>query len=126
LNQVDLVVLGTVSSKFNIGYNGTVQSRKPVAGSSGSWFGNALYLNFDPTDKVGITLRSELISDDKTVYFGTKSIFANTLSVDCKVGPLTIIPELRFESAQSNIFLKNDGTGTKSTATALVAAVYKF
>jgi hypothetical protein len=126
LNQVDLVVLGTVSSKFNIGYNGTVQSRKPVTGSSGSWIGNALYLNFDPTDKVGLTLRSELITDDKTVYFGTKSIFANTLSVDCKVGPLTIIPELRFESAQSNIFLKNDGTGTKSTATALVAAVYKF
>jgi hypothetical protein len=126
LNQVDLVVLGTVSSKFNIGYNGTIQSRKPVAGSSGSWFGNALYLNFDPTDKVGITLRSELISDNKTIYFGTKSIFANTLSVDCKVGPLTIIPELRFESAQSNIFLKNNGTGTKSTATGLVAAVYKF
>jgi len=126
LNQVDLVVLGTVSSKFNIGYNGTVQMRKPVAGDDGSWFGNALYLNVDPTDKVGITLRSELISDSKTIYFGTKSIFANTLSVDCKVGPLTIIPELRFESAQSNIFLKNNGTGTKSTATALVAAVYKF
>jgi hypothetical protein len=126
LNQIDLVVLGTVSSKFNIGYNGTVQSRKPVTGSSGSWIGNALYLNFDPTDKVGLTLRSELISDSKTIYYGTKSIFANTLSVDCKVGPLTIIPELRFESAQSNIFLKSNGSGTKSTATALVAAVYKF
>ena len=126
LNQIDLVVLGTVSSKFNIGYNGTVQSRKPVSGSSGSWIGNALYLNFDPTAKTGITLRSEIISDSKTIYYGTKSIFANTLSVNCKVGPLTIIPELRFESAQSNIFLKSDGSGTKSTANALVAAVYKF
>ncbi|GAB2817178.1 porin family protein [Ferruginibacter profundus] len=126
LNQVDLVVLGTVSSKFNIGYNGTVQSRKPVSGSSGSWIGNALYLNFDPSAKTGITLRSEIISDSKTIYYGTKSIFANTLSVNCKVGPLTIIPELRFESAQSNIFLKSNGSGTKSTATALVAAVYKF
>jgi hypothetical protein len=126
LNQFDLVVLGTVSSKFNIGYNGTVQSRKPVTGSSGSWIGNALYFNFDPTAKLGLTLRSELISDSKTIYYGTKSILANTLSVNCKVGPLTIIPELRFESAQSNFYAKSNGSGTKSTASGLLAAVYKF
>jgi Putative beta-barrel porin-2, OmpL-like. bbp2 len=126
LNQLDLVVLGTINSKFNIGYNGTVQGRKPVSGSSGSWIGNAIYLNFDPTAKVGLTLRSELISDSKTIYYGTKSIFANTISLNCKVGPLTIIPELRFESAQSNFYLKNNGTGTKSTASGLLAAVYKF
>lgn len=126
LNQVDLVVLGTVSSKFNIGYNGTVQSRKPVTGSTGSWIGNALYFNVDPTDKTGITLRTELISDSKTIYYGTKSIFAGTLSVNCKVGPLTIIPEFRYESAQSNFYLKSNGSGTKSSATALIAAVYKF
>jgi hypothetical protein len=129
LNQIDLVVLGTISSKFNIGYNGTVQSRNQVKGSTipdGSWIGNALYLNFDPTDKLGVTLRSEYISDDKTVYFATKSILANTLSVNCKVGPLTIIPELRFESAQSKIYVDKDAAGTKSTVSALLAAVYKF
>jgi hypothetical protein len=126
LNQLDLVVLGTISSKFNIAYNGTVQSRKPVAGTSGSWIGNALYLNIDPTDKIGITLRSEMINDSKTIYYATKSIFANTVSLNCKVGPLTIIPELRFENAQSNFYAKADGSGTKSTASALVAVVYKF
>lgn len=129
LNQIDAVILGTISSKFNIGYNGTVQSRNQVAGSTtpdGSWIGNALYFNFDPTAKLGLTLRSELISDSKTVYYGTKSILANTLSVNCKVGPLTIIPELRLESAQSNFYAKKDGSGTKSSTTALVAAVYKF
>ena len=126
LNQIDLVVLGTLCSKFNIGYNGTVQERKPVSASSGSWIGNALYLNFDPTAKIGLTLRSEYISDNKTVYFPTKNIFANTLSLNAKVGPLTIIPELRFESAKSNIYLKNDGSGIKSTLTGLLAAVYKF
>ena len=129
LSQIDAVILGTISGKFNIGYNGTVQSRKQVTGSStadGSWIGNALYLNFDPSDKTGFTVRAELISDSKTIYYGTKSIFATTASVNCKVGPLTIIPELRFESAQSNFYLKNNGTGTKSSATALIAAVYKF
>ncbi|MEO6538171.1 MAG: outer membrane beta-barrel protein [Ferruginibacter sp.] len=129
LNQVDLVLLGIVNSKFNIGYNGTIQNRKQMTGSStadGSWVGNAIYLNFDPTATIGLTLRSEYISDDKTIYYPTKNIFANTLSLNAKVGPLTIIPELRFETAQSNIFLKNDGSGTKSTTSALLAAVYKF
>ena len=128
-SQIDACIYGIISSKFNIGYNGTVQSRKQISGSTtadGSWVGNALYLNFDPTSIIGITLRSEYISDDKTIYFPTKNIFANTLSLNTKVGPLTIIPELRFETAQSNIYLKNDGAGTKSTFTALLAAVYKF
>src|SRR5688572_28664333 len=73
LNEVVLVLLGTISPKFTIGYNGTLQSRKPVDGSGdpdGAWIGNALYLNFDPTEKIGVTVRGEYISDaDKMVLF---------------------------------------------------------
>jgi hypothetical protein len=137
LNQIDAVVMATVSSKFNIGYNGTVQSKKPTTGSSGSWIGNALYLNFDPTDKIGITLRSEYISDKDHItyaysfnngidYINADNIFANTLSLNAKVGPLTIIPEFRFEYAKGKIYLKDDGSSTTSTASGLVAVVYKF
>lgn len=127
LSQFDLVVTAIVNSKFNIGVNGTIQKRENgVSSESGSWKGGALYLNVDPTDVVGLTLRSEYISDSKTIYFGTKNIFANTLSLNLKAGPLTIIPELRVESAQSEFFVKNNGDGSKSTATALLAAVYKF
>lgn len=135
LNQIDLVVTGVVSDKFNIGFNGTLQSRNQVNGSpvaDGSWYGLAGYFNFDPTAKLGVTLRSEYIGDSKMVYFNgstgpmAKNIFANTLSLNCKAGPLTIIPELRFESAQGAIFNKKDGANSKSTASALLAAVYKF
>jgi Putative beta-barrel porin-2, OmpL-like. bbp2 len=126
IHQIDAVVNYIINKKFSLGYNGTVQSRKPIVGSIGSWIGNALYVNYDHSDKIGLTLRSEYISDDKTVYFTTKNIFANTLSLNYKVGPLTIIPELRFESANSNFYIKDDGSGTKSTANGLVAVVYKF
>jgi hypothetical protein len=129
LSQLDLVVNATVTDKFGIGFNATMQDRKQIEGStapSGSWKGLALYLNVDPTPAVGLTWRNEFISDSKVVYYGTKSIYASTLSLDYKVGPFTLIPELRFESAQSEIFSKNDGSGSKSTATALLAAVYKF
>ena len=129
LNQIDLVVLATLSSKFNIGFNGTVQSRTQVEGSvdpDGSWWGAAGYFNFDPSEKVGLTLRSEYIGDNEMVYFGTENVFANTISLNYKVGPLTIIPEIRFESAQSEIFVDKDFAGTKSTVSALLAAVLKF
>ena len=126
IHQIDAVVNAIINKQFSVGYNGTIQSRKPIAGSSGSWIGNALYINYDPTSSIGLTLRSEFISDDKTIYFTTKNIFANTISLNYKVGPLTIVPELRFESAASNFYLKKNGAGTKSTASGLVAVVYKF
>lgn len=132
LNQLDLVATETVTSKFNLGLNLTMQNRTQIdmsASPSGSWYGAAVYLNLDPTPAVGLTLRSEYISDTKFVYassFGAKNIFANTLSLNYKVGPFTLIPEVRFETAQSAIYIKNDGTFSNSTATALLAAVYKF
>lgn len=125
LSQYDLVVTGTVSSKFGVGFNATVQNRKTDI-ASGSWWGAAGYFNFDPTAAVGLTLRSEYIGDNKMVYFGTKSIFANTLSLNYKVGPLTIVPELRYETAERNYYAKKDGGGSKSTFSSLLAVMYKF
>jgi len=125
LSQYDLVMTGILSSKFNIGFNGTIQQRDNGV-TSGSWKGAALYLNLDPSEAFGLTWRSEYISDKEMVYFGTEHILANTISLNYKVGPFTLIPELRFENAQSGIFLEKNGDETRSTVTALVAAVYKF
>ena len=129
LNHIDLVVIGTVTDKFSIGYNGTMQSRKPSGGSSASWWGSALYFNVDPTSKFGLTLRGEYFDDHKNVLqlgTGLGKIFAATLSAQIKVDKLTIIPEVRFDNADQEIFSKNDGTGTKGTGTLLLAAVYTF
>lgn len=131
LRQVDLVLTAGLSDKFSIGYNGTVQNRtaKETNGKYGdgnSWWGSAVYLNVDPTSAFGLTLRGEYIGDKKDVLGFNSNIFAPTLSANFKVGGLTIIPELRLDSSSEEIFEKRDGSTTKSTASALMAVVYKF
>lgn len=140
LNQFDLVVNGTVTSQFGIGFNATVQSvNSSTLGKTASWWGAALYLNFDPTSTFGLTLRGEYFGDKDGVKinpndFSTNSsetpglnVFDLTLSGIYKVGSnLTIIPELRLDNGSKDFFYKSDGTTTKSTVSALLAAVYKF
>ena len=134
-NQIDLVLTGTVSSQFSIGYNGTVAINSYSGGiKSRNWWGSALYLNYDPTAKVGLTLRGEYLGNKDSVLtsispsiLANKSVYDFTLSLNYKVGPVIIIPELRLDGADQAIFIKNDGiTGTKTTVTGLLAVVYKF
>ena len=134
MNQVDLVVTATLTSKISLGYNGTYQAVD--YGKSANWWGSALYLNFDPKTSYGFTLRAEYFGDKKYglkvpnftgigTNFGN-DIFDATFSSNIKFGGLTIIPEIRVDNATSNIFTKSDGTGTSTTFSALLAAVYKF
>ena len=127
-NQFDLVVLGTISDKFNIGYNGTIQTVKPKGGDGDSWWGSALYLNFDPCSAFGLTARGEYFDDKKAVSaggFGT-SIFDVTLSGNIRIDNLTIIPEFRLDAAKDPIFLKNSGDAVKSTGSFILGATYHF
>jgi len=125
--QFDAVLTAAITSKFSIGYNGTVQSAKTDSTSSNSWWGSAVYLNLDPTSAFGITLRAEYFDNKKAVVSApATSIFDVTLSPNFKVGNLTIIPELRLDAGKAEIFEKSDGTGTKTTVTALLAATYHF
>jgi hypothetical protein len=125
--QLDAVLTAALTSKFSIGYNGTVQWAKTNSTSSSSWWGSAVYLNFDPINTFGITLRAEYFDNTKAVVSApATSIFDVTLSPNFKVGNLTIIPELRLDAGKDEIFQKNDGTATKTTVTGILAATYHF
>lgn len=134
LNQFDVVLTAALADKFSIGYNGTVQSRKPLGGSSDSWWGSALYLNVDPASNFGLTLRAEYVDDEKNVVGIGNNIFETTLTGVFKVGNLSIMPELRLDNASKNPspFRKNNSGNTQTTATtkstvsALLAATYSF
>ena len=69
VNQFDAVVTAKISDKFNIGFNGTVNSTQFWDGTKNidgqSWWGTALYLNVDPKPWFGLTLRGEYFNDDK-------------------------------------------------------------
>lgn len=131
VNQFDLTATIAVTKKFNIGLNTTVNSSKAWDGAKNvdakSWWGAAAYLNLDPTDVFGLTLRSELFDDKAGVKgFGT-SIFANTLSANFKIEGFTFIPELRFENAGLPVYSdKNAVVNQKSAVSFVLAAVYKF
>ena len=133
INQVDLVVSGTISDKFSVGYNGTMQSVKTSGKSSGdSWWGSAVYLNVDPTKVFGVTLRGEYFDDKKGVSVFTTdagigtSVFAATLSGNIRIDNLTIIPEFRLDNAKDAIFTKHSGEAVKSTGSFILAATWHF
>lgn len=127
LNQLDLVVTGTVSSKFSVGYNGTIQFvNDKTVNKTKKWWGSALYLNYDPTSAFGLTLRNEYFGDKKDFVKIGSNVFAYTLSAIFKVDNFKIIPELRLDTASEERFIKKDGTATKTTVSAILAAVYSF
>ncbi|HTL09738.1 MAG TPA: porin [Chitinophagaceae bacterium] len=128
-NQLDLTILTKLTSKFGIGLNATMKRVDPDGPvKAESWSGAAIYLNVDPTEKFGFCVRGEYFSDKKNVtgYFGT-SLYELTATLNIKpVAGLMIMPEFRFDGAKDQYFVKHDGTGTKSTASFLLAAVYSF
>jgi hypothetical protein len=136
IHQLDLVINGTITDKFSVGYNGTVVRNrthgKEIAAVSRKWWGSAVYVNVDPTAKFGLTLRSEYFNDDNstTSVFSSAgrggNVFANTLSANIKISALTFIPEIRHENASQAIYAKTDGSGRKNSTNFLLAAVYKF
>ena len=134
--QVDLVVTSKVSNKVSLAFNGTVSSmnlydigEKKFDGYK-SWWGSAAYINYDPTEKLGFTLRGEYFSDKNGLKYGglagDGSIFATTLSAQIKAGHLIVIPEFRVDAANKEIFTKANGASTKTGANLLLAAIYQF
>ncbi|NIG52612.1 porin [Chitinophaga sp. Cy-1792] len=135
-HQVDFVATYQFSKIFGLGYNGTYSTYlnshlKGESNASANWWGSALYVNLDFTDKLGLTLRGEYFSDKKGLKVFTTTptggnVVAGTLSFNYKVGNLTLIPEFRLDKSSVDLFSKSDGVPTTTTANVLFAATYHF
>jgi hypothetical protein len=120
-SQFDLVLNGVVSSQVGINYDGTIAN---IGGKN--WTSNAVYVNYDPSAKIGFTLRSEYFNDTKNAVGVGTSIFQNTLSANIHFSKLTLIPEIRFDNAKDKIFFNNNNNLNQYAGNFLIAAVYKF
>jgi len=128
--QGDVVGTYSLSTKFSLGINGTFQTVNARIDTGATfhkstWYGAALYINYDPVSWFGVTLRNEYIGD-KDNYLGLKHVFAPTISGNFKVDNLIIIPEFRVDNAGNNVFYKNQSENTNSTANFVLAVVYHF
>jgi len=120
-SQFDLVLNGVVSSQVGINYDGTIANI-----SEKNWTSNAVYVNYDPSAKIGFTLRSEYFNDSKNAVGVGSSIFQNTLSANIHFSKLTLIPEIRFDNAKDKIFFNANTNLNQYAGNFLIAAVYKF
>ena len=127
-NQIGLTAAYTVNDKFSLGYDGTIQMVKDeILDKSKSWWASALYANYTTSSKFGLSLRGEYFSDKKDAVKIGANVLAATLSGNYKVGGFTLIPELRLDNSNYEIFSKNKiGDPTKTSISAILAAVYAF
>ena len=133
--ELDLTAGFQLSDMFYLGLNAANYNSPAgeIFGSGESGFtGVALYPQLAINDNISLGLRGELFSE-KTAndifagnYSDAASVFSLTLSGNIKSGPLTFIPELRFDSGSEDIYLDSDGIATASAAQFLLAAIYSF
>lgn len=127
-HQVDLVATYALG-KLGLGLNTSYRTLVPEEGDGTSWFGAAVYANYAVSEVFHPAIRVESISDMDGIITGINdnSILSLTLSGNLKVGPLTIIPEIRMDSAkEEGYFLDKDGKPDKSNLGGLLAVVYGF
>jgi hypothetical protein len=128
VTTLDVTASFQATSKLGLGFNLLNKSTTPKGGSAASWLGTALYVNYAATNKFTFAARGEYLADTKGALFGVNdnNIMALTLSGNFKIDALTIIPEIRFDTAKKNIFV-DDSAKSKAGETAFIlAAVYKF
>jgi hypothetical protein len=130
--QIDFVASKTLNDSFALGFNATYAKTKNDFDSAldGDWFSLVGYANYTFNPSLLLAYRMEYFdAKDAAPSLGTltgSNVFANTVSLNYKVGKLTIIPELRYDAASEDIFLDKDALPTGGSFYALIATTYSF
>jgi hypothetical protein len=129
--QFDLVATKSISDSFGLGFNATYAQSKDDFDSTldGEWFSLVGYANYSFKEDLSLAYRIEYFDAKDALNLGTlngSSVFGNTISLNYKVGNLTIIPELRYDAASEDIFADSDALPTGGMFFALLATTYSF
>ncbi|SFE77401.1 outer membrane beta-barrel protein [Flavobacterium xueshanense] len=130
--QFDFVGTKKLSDAFSLGFNGTYAMTNNDFDSmlDGEWFSLVGYANLAIKESLSLAYRLEYLdAKEATAALGSlagTSVIGNTLSLNYKVGNLTIIPEFRVDTASEDIFSNSDAAPKGVTAYALLATTYSF
>lgn len=130
--QFDFVGTKKLSDTFSLGFNGTYALTSNDFDSSldGEWFALVGYANLELKESLSLAYRLEYLdAKEATAGLGLlagTSVVGNTLSLNYKVGNLTIIPEFRVDAASEDIFSNSEAVSKGVTAYALLATTYSF
>lgn len=121
--QVDLTGGIDVTEKLYLGVNATITDTGDDSGFSGA----TLYAQIATSDNLKFGARYEFFKDKGTVWdFGETNASDFTISANYSIGNLTIIPEVRLDTNDENVFLDADGAATDGLASFVLAFTYGF
>lgn len=130
--QFDFVGTKKLSDAFSLGFNGTYAMTNNDFDSmlDGEWFSLVGYANLAIKESLSLAYRLEYLdAKEATAALGLlagTSVIGNTLSLNYKLGNLTIIPEFRVDTASEDIFSNSDAAPKGVMAYALLATTYSF
>lgn len=128
--EVDLTTAYQITSAFKLGLNAATFTAAKAVGTGG-FTGVALYPQVAVSKDVTLGLRGEYFKTKTGDYatFGPapgESVTALTFTANIKAGPLSFIPEIRFDNGSKEAFLNHSGDPSKSASQFVMAAVYAF
>ncbi|TSD66536.1 porin [Inquilinus sp. KBS0705] len=130
--EIDLTTTYQITSAFKLGLNAADFSAADAV-ATGGFTGVALYPQLAVSKDVTLGVRGEYFKTKTGTYatFGPKpgsSVMAYTFTANIKGGPLTFIPEVRFDNnkAITDGFTDSKLAGTKTASQFVLAAVYAF
>ena len=130
-SEIDLTTTYQVTDALMFGLNvakrTTGEFFDEEAGAGLNFNGAALYANYAISDSFALGFRGESYKDEDGGILSDVSSRVNAFTVSANIGsgPLKLIPEIRVDVADEDIFLDGDDP-TDSFAQFLVAAVFSF
>jgi hypothetical protein len=128
--EFDLTTAYQITSAFKLGLNAATFSA--TNGVTGGFSGVALYPQLAVSKVVTLGLRGEYFQTSTGTFLTTgpppgQSVTGITATANIKTGPLTLIPEVRFDNtSKSTLFVDGNGNLTSSASQFVIAAVYAF
>lgn len=132
--QVDLTATYEISETFMLGLNVSDKSSSIDGNTAGGFTGAALYATIGLAESFDLGFRGEYFTGklaDGVTGVDAPSVTAFTLSGNYKVGPLTLIPEVRFDSGNDTFLFGSQPGGEvsaddTSAASFILAGVVAF